>query len=229
MTEKEEKEEKEVREKRFSRIRRVKKLLRPLPRRTNIHRYPVLSWFAGTARKKAFLWSFRSSAVLPAFYVGWILTLLPLYGLQILLAFVLAIAFRANLMIMIALQLVSNPITVLPLWYLNYLVGSFVLDLIFGESPIRFGTMIGEASDMSLSFRQTLEFIIERTRESGSSVVSELLGRLVGGTFLGGLIIGLAAGFISCWIYRIVLNRYVPSYRKVAGEALKRDRGSSRS
>lgn len=217
-----------LREKRFSRIRRVKRLLRPLPRRANIHRYPVLSWFAGTARKKDFLWSFRRAAIVPAFYAGWVLTLLPLYGLQIALAFVLALLFRANLMIMVALQLVSNPLTVLPLWYLNYLVGNFFLNLIFGESPVRFGVLISQASDENLSFRQTLEFIIERTRESGSSVVSELLGRLVGGTFLGGLIIGLVAGFVSCWIYRMVVNRYVPSYTKVAGEALKQDRSGGR-
>jgi len=216
-------EEQKIREKRFSRIRRVKKLLRPLPRRTNVHRYPVLSWFAGTARKKAFLWSFRRSEVVPAFYVGWVLTLLPLYGLQIILAFCLALLFRANLMIMVALQLVSNPITVLPLWYLNYLVGNLLLNLTLGESPVRFGRLIQEASDQSLSFRQTLDFLIEQTRESGSSVVSELLVRLVGGTFLGGLIIGLVAGFISCWIYRAILSRYVPSYKKVAGEALKRE------
>lgn len=216
-------EEENIREKRFSRIRRVKKLLRPLPRRTNIHRYPVLSWFAGSARKKAFLWSFRKSAVVPAFYVGWVLTLVPLYGFQIVLAFLLALVFRANLMIMMALQMISNPVTVLPLWYLNYLVGNFLLNLVFGESPVRFGALISEASDQDYNFRQTFEFVIERTRESGSSVVSEIAGRLVGGTFLGGLIIGLVAGFISCWIYRVVLNRYVPSYQKVAGEALKRD------
>tara|TARA_R100000027_G_scaffold67028_2_gene64279 strand:+ start:8103 stop:8672 length:570 start_codon:yes stop_codon:yes gene_type:complete len=188
----------------------------------------VLSWFAGTARKKDYLWSFRRNAIVPAFYAGWVLTLLPLYGLQIALAFLLAIMFRANLMIMIALQMISNPLTVLPLWYLNYLVGNFFLNLIFGESPVRFGLLISQASDQNLSFRQTLEFIIERTRESGSSVVSELLGRLVGGTFLGGLLLGLVAGFISCWIYRLVVNRYVPSYTKVAGEALKRDRSGER-
>jgi len=139
------------------------------------------------------------------------------------LAFLLALGFRANLMIMFALQMVSNPVTVLPLWYLNYRVGNVFLNLIMGESPVRFGNLIQEASDQSLSFRETLSFLIERTRETGSSLVSELLVRLVGGTFLGGLIIGLVAGFISCWIYRIVLNRYVPSYNKVAGEALKRD------
>ncbi len=211
------------REKRFSRIRRVKRLLRPLPRRATIHRYPILGWFADTARKKDFLWSFRRQAVLPALYAGWVLTLLPLYGLQIGLAFLLALLFRANLMILVGLQLVSNPLTVLPLWYLNYLVGNFILNVAFGESPVRYGALISEASEQGLTFRETFAYIIEQTREAGVNVVTDLMGRLVGGTFLGGLILGLVAAFVSCRIYLALLNRYNPSYRKVAGEALKSD------
>lgn len=221
MTKKE--EESLLREQRFSRIRRVKKLLRPLPRRTNIHRYPILSWFAETARKRAYLWSFRRQEIVPAFYVGWILTLLPLYGLQLILAFVLALIFRANLMLTAGLQLVSNPLTVLPLWYLNYLIGNWVLNRTFGESPVRYGLLIREASDQGLAFRETIGFIIERTREAGVNVVTDLMGRLVGATFLGGLILGIIAAFISCQIYFLILKRYNPPYSKVAGEALKKD------
>jgi hypothetical protein len=67
---------------RHKRIRLVKRLLRPLPRRTNIHRYPVLKWFGEAARKRAYLWSFRVGAMTPAFYVGSLLTLQPLIGVQ---------------------------------------------------------------------------------------------------------------------------------------------------
>lgn len=212
-------EEHRIREKRFARIRRVKRLLRPLPRRANIHRYPVLSWFAAAARKRDFLWSFRRAAVIPAFYAGWVLTLLPLYGLQIALAFLVALLFRANLMIMVGLQVVSNPITVLPLWYLNYRVGNFFLNIFFGESPVRYGQLLGEASDLGLSFRETFGFILERTREAGVNVILDLAGRLVGATFLGGLLIGLVAAFVSCWIYRTVLERYTPFQDKSPDES----------
>ena len=34
------------------RIRRLKRWLRPLPRRANVRRYPVLNWFAIAARKR---------------------------------------------------------------------------------------------------------------------------------------------------------------------------------
>ncbi|HCR37111.1 MAG TPA: hypothetical protein DIU37_03070, partial [Opitutae bacterium] len=50
---------------RYSRIRRVKKLLRPLPRRANIHRYPFIKWFANAAHKRPYLWSFRTKEVTP--------------------------------------------------------------------------------------------------------------------------------------------------------------------
>ncbi len=219
----EEDQEKIWREKRFSRIRRVKKLLRPLPRRANVHRYPVLSWFADTARKRAYLWSFRRDAVVPAIYIGWVLTLVPLYGLQLFIAFFLALVARANLMVLAALQFVSNPLTLLPLWYLNFVVGNFVLNRIFGESAVRYGELIEQASEQELAFRETIGFIIEKTREAGVNVVLDLMGRLVGGTFLGGVIIGLVAAFITCRIYLMLLRRYNPPYNKVAGEALKRD------
>lgn len=216
-----ESEPEEVRKLRFSRIRRVKRILRFLPRRTNIHRYPVLNWFAASARKRSYLWSFRRDEMIPALYAGWVLTLLPLYGLQLILGFFVAIGLRANLMVITGLQLVSNPLTVLPIWYLNYQVGNFFLDFFLEDSPVRYGKMIGEASDLGLNFRQTFSFILERTRESGASVVTDIFGRWIGGTFLGGVILGMLAGFISVLIYRSLLKRYTPKYEKIAGEALR--------
>lgn len=214
-------EEEKVKAERFSRIRRVKRLLRPLPRKANIHRYPVLKWFKESARRRSYLWSFRRNEMVPAFYAGWIITMLPLYGLQILLGFVAALLFRANLMVITALQMVSNPITVLPLWYLNYWVGNKILNLFMEESPVRYGRLIEEASDLGLNFRETFSFIVERTREAGASVVVDLLGRLVGGTFLGGVVLGVVFAYISVLVYKIVVNKYIPKYEKVSGEALR--------
>ena len=52
-------ESQEAQELRFKRIRRLKRWMRPLPRRSNIHNYPVLKLFAETAYKRAHLWSFK--------------------------------------------------------------------------------------------------------------------------------------------------------------------------
>ena len=95
---------------------RLRRLLRPLPRRSNLHRYPVIKWFAEHARRHPFLWSFKRAQVLPALYVGSVISLAPIYGIQIVLAFAAALIFRANLTVMVALQFLTNPFTVVPIY-----------------------------------------------------------------------------------------------------------------
>lgn len=111
---------------RHARIRRVKWLLRYLPRKATLHRYPFLKFFAESARKRAYLWSFRMPEVTPALYAGFILTFIPLYGIQIPCALALALLFRANLMILVGLQLISNPLTIGPIYYVAFKIGQFI-------------------------------------------------------------------------------------------------------
>lgn len=95
---------------------RLRRLLRPLPRRSNLQRYPVIKWFAERARRHPFLWSFKRAQVIPALYVGSVISLAPVYGIQIVLAFAAALIFRANLTVMVALQFLTNPFTVVPIY-----------------------------------------------------------------------------------------------------------------
>lgn len=105
------------------RKRRLRRLLRRLPRRANLQRYPVLKWFAHHARKAPFLWSFKRQNVMASLYLGSVLAFLPLYGIQALLAFAAAMLARGNLTVMIALQFVTNPLTILPIYGLTGWVG----------------------------------------------------------------------------------------------------------
>ena len=82
---------------RFERIRRLKKWMRPLPRRSNVHRYPILKWFSKTAYDRSYLWSFRGKTIIPALFWGLWIAMLPIVGLQMLVVFLLAILLRANL------------------------------------------------------------------------------------------------------------------------------------
>lgn len=102
---------------------RLRRWLRPLPRRTNVHRYPVIRWFADAARRRPWLWSFKHAQVMPALYIGSVISLLPLYGIQIALAFAAALAFRANLTVFVALQFITNPLTVVPVYAFTGWVG----------------------------------------------------------------------------------------------------------
>lgn len=191
-------EEHELRQARIKRIRRVKRWLRLLPRRSNIHRYPILRLFADSARRRIYLWSFRTENAAPAIYAGCILTLLPLYGIQIPLAFLLALLLRANLPILAGLQVVSNPITVLPIWYAAYQIGRNFLSVIGVEA-------------MPLG-RSEVRIMLENfiSGEWGNNL--DRLMTVFGVTSLGSIVMGTFFGLIASFAYRIFAIRTAASY-----------------
>lgn len=106
---------------------RLRRLLRKLPQRANLHRYPVIKWFAEHARARPYLWSFKRAQILPALYVGSVISLLPLYGIQIFVAFAAALLFRANLTMMVALQFITNPFTIVPIYAFTAWIGVLLM------------------------------------------------------------------------------------------------------
>jgi uncharacterized protein (DUF2062 family) len=113
----------------LARRRRLRRWLRPLPRRANVDRYPVIKWFADAARRRPYLWSFKRPQVLASLYAGSVLALLPVYGLQVLIGLVLAIAVRGNLTVMIALQMITNPLTLAPIYVGTHALGRWLIGL----------------------------------------------------------------------------------------------------
>lgn len=198
----------------FRRIRRAKRWLRPLPRRATIHRYPVLGWFAETARKRSYLWSFRREDVVPAIYIGCILSMLPIYGIQVPLAFLLAMVFRSNLMVMVATQFITNPLTAGPLYLAACFVGLQVFSVfgvqIPGESVYDFATLItAHLKDAFLSIVSSkhagasMESLSEQTGMTLPAIV--WLGFKA--TFVGGAILGYFIGFFLSLIYQFTARR----------------------
>ncbi len=119
--------EEQHRAERTARFGRARRLLRYLPRRSNLESYPVVRRFAEAARARPYLWSFKVPAVRRAFYAGAVVSLLPIYGLQVVVAFFAALVFRANLGLTLALQLLTNPITAAPAYYATYRVGMWLM------------------------------------------------------------------------------------------------------
>jgi len=72
------------------------------------------------------LWHLNRHSVATAASIGLFIGYLPLPGHMIAAAF-LAIIFRANLAIAVALVWISNPFTIPPMFYLAYRVGAHVL------------------------------------------------------------------------------------------------------
>ncbi len=176
----------EHRKRRFARIRRVKALLRYAPRRARFHRYPVIGRFADLARKRAYLWSFRQEDVRPALYAGAIAALLPTMGVQVPLAFGLALLLRCNVMILVGLQFITNPVTAAPLYYATYQLGHWIiLKSGFGVSteivPGDSGTPLEHAGHFDIHGPEALAW----TQTLGTTLNSLLLGGLIAGALLG--------------------------------------------
>ncbi|MGB0743607.1 MAG: DUF2062 domain-containing protein [Opitutales bacterium] len=191
-------EQEEFHETKWRRIRRVKRWLRPLPRRATIHRYPVLKWFSEAARKRAYIWSFRVENAVPAIYAGSILTLMPLYGIQLPLSLLMALLLRGNLPILVGLQVVSNPLTVLPIWFSAYQIGRHFL-----------GVLGVEALPLARSEVQTL--LYNFTHGQWGENVDRLLS-VFGVTSVGSIVMGTFFGLIGSFSYRIVARRTAASY-----------------
>lgn len=197
-------EESKFNEAKRRRIRRVKKWLRPLPRRTNIHRYPILKFFAETARKRSYIWSFRVENAVPAIYAGSILTLMPIYGIQVPSALVLALLLRANLPILVGLQVVSNPLTVLPIWFAAYQIGRIILSVTgIHVDPLN---------------REEVRLLLDNFIHGAWGEKFDHISTVFGVTSLGAIVMGSFFGLLGSVVYRIVANRTSASYVLLRGK-----------
>ena len=176
-------------EDRRRRIRRLKKWMRPLPRRSNIHRYPVLKWFSGTARRRVFLWSFRSREMVTALFLGLIVAFMPLVGIQMLIVFFLALWFRANLPVIVALQWVSNPFTMGPIYFADYQIGLAMMEL-FSIAP--------EPNPLLQPDYDWAHFELRDLGALLDTFPPMMLGGLALGSFIG-LVVAVAYKWLAKW------------------------------
>ncbi len=194
-------EEHDLHRLRSERVARVKRWLRWMPRRANVHRYPVLKWFAGAARKRSYLWCFRVRSAIPAIYAGCILAMLPLYGVQLVLAALLAFLLRANLPILAAAQFITNPLTALPLYFAAYQTGRVIFHLFGWESP-----------HLNMAEMKALLHALE----SGNWAYNlRYVWQVWLVTSLGGTILGTFMGSVLSLIYRLTAYEMAVSYQRL--------------
>jgi uncharacterized protein (DUF2062 family) len=116
--------------------------------------------------------------MIPAFWAGWVVSLMPIMGIQIPVSIFCAFLFRANVLVLIALQLITNPVTVPFIWPVVYAVGKWAVELFANGSDPAFG----ESSHAILQ-------------------ASRWFARTTATTFLGGIICGYFCALISSIIY----------------------------
>jgi uncharacterized protein (DUF2062 family) len=153
----------------------VKKFLRLLPRKALLEKYPIIGRFAEPLRRNAFLWSFRSSEMLPAFLSGWVITLTPFYGMHTPMALFAAFLFRANLLTILALQFISNPFMEPFIWLTTHAVGQCVVSVLGNHGPVAANAIHGGG-----------------------------IARWLATATLGSILLGFLGTLISCGIYKLL-------------------------
>ncbi len=200
----------EQRHARFQRIRRLKKLLRFTPRRASLHRYPLIGRFADVARKRSYLWSFRSEHVRPALYAGSIVSFLPIMGVQLPVAFLLCLLLRTNFMVMGGLQFITNPFTAAPVYYATYQLGQTIIRASgFGHS-----VELAESLEVPPANEPVSPAATATDGEEDDALHppehltwTRRFGTLVNALVLGGVVMGALLGFILDLLWRIGVAR----------------------
>jgi len=184
------------RDRRHANTRRAKRMLRYAPRRAVFHRYPLIGRFAALARRRAYLWSFKPKSVRPAIYAGCVLSLWPVMGIQLILAFITALTTRSNVMVVGALQFITNPFTAAPIYYGTYRVGKYVLMLTGftgGTVPL---TDSAEAVTITISPGDILPHKFAWASAFGSTVMALFVGGTLCGFVLAAI---LDVIYMSTW------------------------------
>lgn len=81
------------------------------------------------------LWRLHRRSVSGAAFIGLFCAFLPLPGLQMFVAALLAVPARCNVPIAMGLTWINNPVTFGPVFFLTYKVGALVLGLEVGGEP----------------------------------------------------------------------------------------------
>lgn len=202
----------EHRKLRFARIRRAKWLLRFAPRRARFHHYPLIGRFAAVARKRAYLWSFKTEYVRPALYAGSIIAMLPIMGIQVPVAFCAALLLRGNVMVLAGLQFITNPLTALPLYYGTYQLGQAVIAASgFGSSVEVAPADLDSLATVTVPHVETLA-----TTPPPELAWTQGLGTAFNSWVIGGVIAGAVLGLVLDLLWQFGLRRAAVHKAKVA-------------
>ena len=127
---------------------RFRYLLKWLPRKRSIGRYPVLGKFASFLKNRNYLWCFNENRVAPAILLGSIIAFLPIFGIQLITVMAIAIILKVNLPVIVGLQFISNPLTLAPIYLANYKVGKWLLQSVGFDLEAGNGLWLGMNSTM---------------------------------------------------------------------------------
>jgi uncharacterized protein (DUF2062 family) len=97
-----------------------------MPNEQTVRAKPALRWM-GKYLTHPSLWHLNRRSVCRAFLVGIFCAFLPI-PMQMLVAAIFAIILRSNLAVSLSVVWISNPITIPPIFYFTYTLGTIILD-----------------------------------------------------------------------------------------------------
>jgi hypothetical protein len=150
---------------------------RLLPHHDKVREHKHLKIF-GNLLHDATLWHLNRHSASGGFAVGLFMAFVPL-PLQMVMAAAAAIIFRVNLPISVALVWITNPLTMPPIFYFAYWIGTLIL----GTPP------------QVIAFDFTLEWF-----EQG--LLNEIVVPLLVGSLICGIVASLTGYLLVLWIWR---------------------------
>lgn len=158
-----------------------KKLIRRyIPTPEKIKNMKALS-FLGTWLHDPNIWHLHRHSVSKAFIIGLFWMAMPIPG-QMVAAAISAILFRANLPLSVILVWISNPFTMGPIFYFNYVVGTYIL---------------GQDAKEHITFELSWHWILN------------VLGDFWQPLYLGSVVIGLSLGAIAYFVIHLLWRLHV--------------------
>jgi uncharacterized protein (DUF2062 family) len=150
-----------------------------LPNESSLKNHKHLSWLGSHLHDPA-LWHLTRKSFSKAFLVGIFCAFLP-FPLQMLIAALLAVFMRSNIPISVSLVWITNPLTIPPIFFFTYRIGTFLLG-----SP---------EGNIELSF----------TREALSHDLPAIWWPLLTGSLFCGVIFSIIGYFLASqfWIYYV--------------------------
>ena len=116
--------------------------------------------------------------------------MLPIVGIQMLVVFFFALLLRANLPLIVALQWISNPLTMGPIYFADYKIGMVLLDLLGFDYPRN--KLLSSNYDWSqFTYKELLRLI---------DTFPPML--------VGGSVLGISFGVIAVFLYKILSRFY---------------------
>jgi hypothetical protein len=144
------------------------------------------------------IWHLHRHSVSKAFFIGLFWMAIPLPS-QMVAAAISAIIFRANLPLSVVLVWITNPLTIPPIFYFNYVVGTYIL---------------GHESAEELHFELSLEWMM--------NTLGDLWLPLFLGSFVVGIMLGVTGYLTINLIWRLqVLKSWKNRRRRKWGKKFK--------